>query len=41
MDQARGTMLERNGMTFNDALSGTIAQKPNPPFNKGSNLGGR
>ena len=41
MDQARGTMLERNGMTFNDALSGTITQKPNPPFNKGSNLGGR
>ena len=41
MDQARGTMLERNGMTFNDALTGTITQKPNPPFNKGSNLGGR
>ena len=40
MDQARGTMLERNGMTFNDALSGTITQMPNPPFNKGSNQGG-
>jgi outer membrane protein len=41
MDQARGTMLERNGMTFNDALTGTITQKPNPPFNKGSKLGGQ
>jgi outer membrane protein len=39
MDQARGTMLERNGMSFNDALSGTITQMPNPPFNKGSNQG--
>jgi outer membrane protein len=35
---ARGAMLERNGMTFNDALSGTISKMPAPPFNKGSNL---
>lgn len=41
MDQARGGMLERNGMTFNDALSGTITKTPAPPFNKGSNPGGR
>lgn len=41
MDQARGTMLERNGMAFNDALSGTITQMPNPPFNKGPNPGSR
>jgi len=41
MDQARGTMLERNGMTFEDALSGTITKSPAPPFNKGSNPGGR
>jgi outer membrane protein len=36
MDQARGTMLERNGMSFNDALSGTITKMPAPPFNKGA-----
>ncbi len=36
MDQARGTMLERNGMTFNDALRGSVAKQPAPPFNKGS-----
>jgi outer membrane protein len=36
MDQARGTMLERNGMTFNDALSGMINKMPAPPFNKGA-----
>lgn len=36
---ARGAMLERNGMDFNDALSGTISKMPVPPFNKGSNLG--
>ena len=41
MDQARGTMLERNGMTFNDALSGTVAKTLAPPFNKGSNPGSR
>jgi outer membrane protein TolC len=39
MDQARGAMLERNGMTYNDALQGTITKQPIPPFNKGSNLG--
>ncbi len=36
MDQARGTMLERNGMTFNDALQGTVTKQPVPSFNKGS-----
>ena len=41
MDQARGGMLERNGMTFGDALSGTITKTPAPPFNNGSTLGGR
>jgi outer membrane protein TolC len=41
INQARGAMLERNGMTFSDALSGTITKMPAPPFNKGSNLGGR
>jgi len=35
MDQARGTMLERNGMSFNDALSGMITKMPAPPFSKG------
>jgi outer membrane protein TolC len=40
MDQARGTMLERNGMTFSDALSGTVTQTPNPAFKKGSNPAG-
>ena len=41
MDQARGGMLERNGMSLNDALSGTITKTPTSPFNKGSNLEGR
>jgi outer membrane protein TolC len=36
MDQARGTMLERNGMSFNDALSGMITKMPAPSFNKGA-----
>ena len=34
MDQARGAMLERNGMAFNDAVSGTVTKVPAPPFNK-------
>ncbi len=41
MDQARGAMLERNGMTFDDALRGTISKMPAPPFNGGFTLGGR
>lgn len=41
MNQARGAMLERNGLTFEDALSGTITKMPAPPFNKDSDLGGR
>ena len=42
MDQARGGMLERNGMTFDDALSGTITKMPAPPFNvRGFVVGGQ
>ena len=41
ISEARGTMLESNGITLTDALNGTITQMPAPPFNKGSNLGGR
>ena len=41
MDQARGKMLERNGMKFDDALSGTITKMPAPPFHGGFNLEGR
>jgi outer membrane protein len=35
MDQARGAMLERNGITFDEALSGTISKMPAPPFKRG------
>ena len=35
MDQARGTMLERNGMTFNDALTGTITQNAGSSVQQG------
>jgi len=41
IDEARGATLDRNGIAFNDALNGTITRMPAPPFNKGSNLGGR
>ena len=41
IDDARGATLQRNGISFNDALNGTITNMPSPPFNKGSNLGGR
>jgi outer membrane protein len=41
IDEARGATLDRNGIAFNDALTGTITKMPAPPFNKGSNLGGR
>ena len=41
IDEARGATLERNGITFDDALNGTITKMPAPPFNKGSNPGGR
>ena len=41
IDEARGATLDRNGITFNDALNGTITTMPAPPFNKGSNLKGR
>ena len=39
MDQARGGMLERNGMTFGDALRARSPRQPAPPFNNGSNRG--
>ena len=32
MDQATGTTLERNGIRLEDALSGTVTQKPTPPL---------
>ena len=41
MDQARGRMLERNGMSFDDALRGTITKMPAPPFQGGFTLEGR
>jgi outer membrane protein len=41
IDEARGATLDRNGIAINDALNGTITKMPAPPFNKGSNLGGR
>jgi outer membrane protein len=41
MNQARGGMLERNGMTFDDALRGIITKAPAPPFNGGFTPGGR
>jgi outer membrane protein len=41
IDEARGAILERNGISFSDALSGMITKMPAPPFNKGSNLGTR
>jgi len=33
MDQATGTTLERNGIRLDDALSGTVSQKPTPDLN--------
>ena len=41
LDEARGATLDRNGIAFNDALSGAVTKMPAPPFNKGSNLEGR
>jgi outer membrane protein TolC len=32
LDQASGTTLDRNGIQLNDALSGTVSEKPVPPF---------
>jgi len=32
IDQATGTILDRNGIRLNDALSGTVTDKPVPPF---------
>ncbi len=39
IDEARGATLDRNGISFSDAVSGTITRMPAPSFNKGSNLG--
>jgi outer membrane protein TolC len=33
MDQATGTTLDRNGIRLDDALSGTVSQKPTPDLN--------
>jgi len=32
LDQATGTTLDRNAIQLNDALSGTVSEKPIPPF---------
>ena len=32
LDQATGTTLDRNGIQLNDALRGTVSEKPIPPF---------
>ena len=32
LDQATGTTLDRNGIQLNDALNGTVTEKPIPPF---------
>jgi outer membrane protein TolC len=32
LDQATGTTLDRNGIQLNDALKGTVSEKPIPPF---------
>jgi outer membrane protein TolC len=32
LDQATGTTLDRNGIQLNDALSGTVTERPIPPF---------
>ena len=40
MDQARGGVLERNGITFDDALRGAVAKTPTPSFKGTQNSGG-
>lgn len=35
IDQATGTTLDRNGIQLNDALSGTVTDRPTPPFHFG------
>ena len=32
MDQATGTVLERNGIELSDAVSGNVSRQPTPPF---------
>jgi outer membrane protein len=32
LDQATGTTLDRNGVQLNDALTGTVTEKPVSPF---------
>jgi outer membrane protein TolC len=34
MDRARGATLDRNGIEFSDALSGTVSKTPVPPFGR-------
>ena len=42
MDRARGATLDRNGIEYSDALSGTVSRQPVPPFSiRGSNKGGK
>ena len=42
MDQVRGNMLERSGIVFEDALSGTITKTPTPHINlQGFTVGGQ
>ena len=36
MDRARGATLDRNGIEYQDALSGTISKNPVTSFNTGS-----
>jgi outer membrane protein TolC len=35
MDQATGTTLDRNGIQLNDALAGTVTERPTPPLHPG------
>jgi outer membrane protein TolC len=32
MDQSTGTILDRNGIELNDAVTGTVSRQPTPPF---------
>jgi outer membrane protein TolC len=42
MDRARGATLDRNGIEYGDALSGTVSKMPVTPFTlRGSNRGSR
>jgi outer membrane protein len=42
MDRSMGKVLERNGIDYSDALSGTVSKMPSSPFSTGgSNKGGK